>query len=137
VKPLLLDTHTWIWLVMGESLSADTVQEIEQAAQTCTLLLSAISLWELGMLVAKGRLELHQPLEQWAQQALDLPGLKLAPLLPAIALNSSFLSGIFHGDPADRLIVATALHYQAKLLTRDAKMLDYAQQTPALLVRKI
>lgn len=136
MSPLLLDTHTWIWLVLGESLAAEDVSYLQQASQQARLRLSAISVWELGMLIAKGRLECHLSPQEWTSRALALPGLELLPLSPEIALKSSFLPGAFHGDPADRLIVATALHYQAELLTRDTRILNYAH-TNSLQVRKI
>lgn len=127
MSALLLDTHTWIWLLLGDQLKPKTIQAIEQAAYQQLLYLSAISVWELSMLVAKGRLQLHLSCSDWVSQALALPGLNLAPLLPAISIDSCSLPGVFHGDPADRLIVATARHYHASLLTRDARILAYAQ----------
>jgi PIN domain nuclease of toxin-antitoxin system len=129
-EPLLLDTHYWIWLQSGEKsrLTPKIVRMIEQAAIRGNLLLSVISVWELGVLEAKGRVRMQTQCDQWVREALATPGLSLAPLTPEIALESSRLPGLFHGDPADRIIVATARSFSARLLTRDQKMIEYGQQ---------
>ena len=101
---------------------------ITEAAGEGTLLLSVFSVWELGMLEAKGRIQLSAPCEEWVRKALATRGLTLAPLTPEIALESTRLPGSFHGDPADRIIAATARRMGARLLTRDGKLLDYARQ---------
>ena len=71
---------------------------------------------------------------QWALQALETPGLFLENISPLIAVESSNLPGDFHGDPADRLIVATARSLNAHLITRDAKILYYAKQGDVLCI---
>ena len=129
--PLLLDTHYWIWLESGD---IDRVPQrlrlaIQKAANAGTLLLSVISVWELGMLESKGRIEFHAPCEDWVRDALATPGLALVPLTPEIAIDSTRLEESFHGDPADRIIMATARRMKARLLTRDQKMLEYARRT--------
>ena len=128
--PILLDTHYWIWLQFGtrQRLTADLLKAIDDAAKRGALLLSAISVWELGLLASKGRLDLDLPCEQWVQRALSTPGLSLAPLTPEIALASSFLPEPFHGDPADRIIVATARSLGARLVTRDSRILEYSRK---------
>jgi len=129
-EPLLLDTHYWIWLQSGTTppLTPKIVRMVEQAAARGNVLLSVISVWELGILEAKGRVRLQSPCDQWVREALATPGLSLAPLTPEIALESSRLPGLFHGDPADRIIVATARSLGARLLTRDQKMIEYGRQ---------
>ena len=129
-EPLLLDTHYWIWLQSGlkYQLTPKILRLIEQAAAKGRMLLSVISVWELGVLEAKGRVRLQLPCDQWVREALATPGLSLAPLTPEIALESSRLPGAFHGDPADRIIVATARSFGARLLTRDRKMIEYGRQ---------
>jgi PIN domain nuclease of toxin-antitoxin system len=129
-RPVLLDTHFWIWQqfgVMQDSLST-TWKAIEAAASSGTLLLSVISVWEVGLLDSKGRLELFTPCEQWVHEALATPGLTLVPLTPEIAVHSTRLPGNFHSDPADRIIAATARIMGARLATRDRKLIDYAKQ---------
>ena len=129
-EPLLLDTHYWIWLQFGirDHLAAPVLKAIDQAAASGSLLLSVISVWELGLLESKGRLQLYAPCEQWVRDALAIPGLSLAALTPEIALASSRLPPPFHGDPADRIIVATARALGARLVTRDSKILAYSRK---------
>lgn len=124
---LLLDTHTWLWLVQGEQqFSDENLALIEQAAQEARLRVSAISVWEVAMLEAKGRIALSLDCHTWVRRALAAPGLGLATLEPDILIDSSRLPGAFHGDPADRIIVATAQALGACVLTRDRKILEYA-----------
>jgi len=124
--PLLLDTHYWIWLQSGEAIrfTPAVLKAIDEASGTGNLLLSV---WEVGMLEAKRRIHLHMPCEQWIAEALATPGLTVAPLTPEIALESTRLPGAFHGDPADRIIVATARRHRARLLTKDRTLLAYAR----------
>lgn len=129
-RPLLLDTHCWLWIQGGGDgeLSAAVIAEIEQAGERGALLLSAISVWEVAMLATKGRLTLRMPLLEWVREALKTPGLSLVPLSPEIAVESTQLPGEFHGDPADRLIVASARCTGATLLTRDRDIITYSKQ---------
>jgi PIN domain nuclease of toxin-antitoxin system len=124
---VLLDTHVLVWLAEGDArLDVAARREIEQAAAQGVAWVSAITPWEVGILVAKGRLVLACDVQDWVDEVLALPGLRLAPLTPAIAVASSRLPGELHGDPADRLIVATARHLGAALVTADAALLRYA-----------
>ena len=120
---LLLDTHALVWLVEGDAQLAAAAQRAITAAPA--IWISAITPWEIGMLVAKGRLTLAKDVQEWIDEVLALTGLRLAPLSPAIAIASSRLPGELHGDPADRLIAATARHLDVTLVTADAKLLDY------------
>jgi PIN domain nuclease of toxin-antitoxin system len=135
-SPILLDTHYWIWLQLGEEeqFSPKARKAVEAAAASGHLLLSIISVWELGTLEAKGRIQLRLPCEQWVQEALSTPGLTLVPLTPEIALDSSRLPGAFYGDPADRMIVATTKRMGARLLTRDEKLIEYGRRHHLALV---
>lgn len=78
------------------------------------------------MLVAKGRLALDRDVAEWIAAALALPGMRLAHLEPSIAIDATRLPGEIHGDPADRLIVATARHHAATLVTDDQQILAYS-----------
>jgi len=129
-RPVLVDTHYWIWQEAGRKdlVPAGTLKEMEAAAAAGRLLLSAMSIWELGMLESKGRVRLSLPCEQWVREALATPGLTLVPLTPEIAVHSTCLPGNFHSDPADRIIAATARIMGARLATRDRKMVEYAKQ---------
>lgn len=125
---VLLDTHVWLWMVNGEKMAAPARQRIESAAEAGELALSAISLWETGMLAAKGRIALEPDCMAWVDEALALTGMRIIPLTAQIAVASSFLPGGFHGDPADRIIVASAAIASATLITRDALILAYARE---------
>jgi len=126
---LLLDTHVWIWLINGDQQlkSSKAITHIEKAAQHSNIRISAISVWETGMLEAKGRISLKYDCIEWVNHALAGPGISLLPLTPEIAIKSSRLPGIFHGDPADRIIVASAMGINASLVTKDRKILKYCK----------
>ncbi len=96
---------------------ARTAIEVEDV-----LLVSAISCWEVAMLVAKGRLQLDRDVLVWISQALAHECTDLAPITPEIAVRAARLDGSFPGDPADRLIVATALVNGASLATKDGDL---------------
>lgn len=126
LNALLLDTHVLIWLLAGnERLGSRARQSIQAAAQANVLYLSAISPWEIAVLVSKGRLVLEQDVGEWVQAALALPGIRLAPLSPEVAVASTRLPGDIHPDPADRIIAATARHLAATLVTADGLLLNY------------
>lgn len=124
----LLDTHTWIWLFSGsKELSQQAVDDINNWGKQGKVFISAISVWELSMLVAKQRIVLSKPIEKWVKESLAQPGINLASLSPEIAIESSFLPGKFHGDPADRIICATSRISNLILFTRDQKILEYGK----------
>jgi len=128
IKPLLLDTHVWIWLLAGdERLSPKSTTRIEEAQQNQGLYLSDISLWEISMLASKGRITLDQPTLQWLKYAIKISDIQLIRLLPEIVVESTELPGNFHGDPADRLLIATARILEFTLATHDEKMLAYGK----------
>jgi len=128
-KLLLLDTHVWLWFALGNSdrLGVAACQQIEDAAYGGRLAISAITVWEIGMLDAKGRIALGAPCEKWVATALTLPGLRLVGLEPDIAVASTRLPGEFHPDPADRILVATARALDATLATADERIINYSR----------
>ena len=127
-RALLLDTHAWIWLVEGRKpLAGPAHGAVLDAAGRNALRLSIMSVWEVSLLEAKGRLALRRPCLEWVRTALARSGVALAPITPEIAVESHRLPGGFHADPADRLIVATARVESAVLVTRDRLILDYAR----------
>jgi PIN domain nuclease of toxin-antitoxin system len=127
-KVLLLDTHVWLWLVSGaEPLRRSVLSAVEGAARRGRIRVSAISVWEVAMLEAKERIRLAKDCLAWVQEALSAPGTSLVPLTPEIAVESSRLPGEFHGNPADRILVATARLLGATLLTRDERILAYGK----------
>jgi PIN domain nuclease of toxin-antitoxin system len=120
---IVLDTATWIWRASDpKRLTTSARRAIDEAESA---LVSAISVWEVAMLVAKRRIQLDRPVEQWVDIALALPGIQLAPLEPAIAVRSTKLPGEFHPDPADRIIVATALENAVPIVTPDERIRSY------------
>jgi len=125
---LILDTHVWIWAAEGETqkLGAAAVKAIEEAARASALAVSAISVWELAMLVKRGRLTLATAVSAWIEASLRPPGARIIPVGAAIALDSTQLPDFDqHQDPADRIIVATARRY-GTLLTCDDAVLKWA-----------
>lgn len=127
MSSLLLDTHTWLWYVNGDrTLKPKARTLINQAAFNQTLFISAISTWEIAMLEAKQRIQLSMPTLQWIQSAIDNLPLQVIHLTPEITVESCQLLDM-HGDPADRLIVATARVENLTLLTRDKNIQAYAK----------
>jgi len=125
---LLLDTHVWLWLLNGETtrLSEPCLLAIASAQR---LSVSAISVWEIGMLEAKGRIQLQKTCIDWVREALKAPKLSLLALTPEIAIESSRLPGSIHGDPSDRILAATSRLSGASLVTKDHQLLAYGQQS--------
>lgn len=125
---LILDTHVWIWLMEGsDRLAVPARRRIEQAVPDEALRVCAISVWEAAMLEAKGRILFAEDCGAWIGHALAAPGVSLFPLTPEIAVASTRLPGTLHGDPADRLIVATARCCGATLITADSAILAYGK----------
>ena len=123
---ILLDTHTWVWWAADpKKLSRQARLQIDKAQKTDAVAVATISCWEVAMLVAKNRLAFSIELEDWIGQALELPSVKLLDLTPKIAILSSQLPGTLHGDPVDRILVATAKHHSCPLVTKDKKLLAY------------
>jgi PIN domain nuclease of toxin-antitoxin system len=126
---ILLDTHILVWLLEDSERIGECVHaRIQQAADEDCLVVSAITPWEIAMLVAKGRLKLGQDVAEWLTAALSLPGIRLEPLSPAISVASTRLPWEAHADPADRILLATTRHLDATLITADARILQYGAQ---------
>lgn len=123
----LLDTHVFLWLMLGDQELKDK-SLLETAALTGGLFVSAITAWEIGMLASRGRVNLGMPCQEWIEQSLKAPGVSFLELSPKIAVEASYLPDNFHGDPADRILVASARIKNMTLATRDEKILSYAQQ---------
>ncbi|MEO6990589.1 MAG: type II toxin-antitoxin system VapC family toxin [Candidatus Baltobacteraceae bacterium] len=102
---------------------------VDAAAARGELLLSPITAWEIGMLVQKGRLTLATPAPDYVRALFGIPGVVTAALTPAIAVAATNLPGRLHADPADRILVATAAAFEARLVTRDSRLHAYARET--------
>lgn len=124
-KALLLDTHVWIWLMNDgpQAIQAAALSRIEDSRTP--LYVAAISAWEAAMLEAKGRIRLPVDCLEWIHRALNAPRLSLLALTPGIAVASTRLPGDVHGDPADRILLATAREHNLVLVTRDERLLAY------------
>jgi PIN domain nuclease of toxin-antitoxin system len=126
---LLLDTHVLIWLMFGDNrLGSRTKAEIARVGSAGDLLVSAITPWEIGVLVSKRRIDLHRDALVWVREALSMPGVSLISLDPEIAVASTRLPFEMHSDPADRILVATARHMGATLVTADKALLALAKK---------
>jgi PIN domain nuclease of toxin-antitoxin system len=120
---ILLDTHILVWwLDQHSKLSTAQLSAIQN---TNTIAVSAISLWQIAKLVEHNRLAFNRLVLDWINDALTHPKIQLIPLTPEIIVLSTQLPGGFHKDPADQLLVATAIHLGIPLLTKDTKILGY------------
>lgn len=127
---IVLDTHALVWWADGsQELSMRARREIDRAAKAADLFASSISVWEIGMLVAKRRLELTIPASEWIKRCEALPFLTFVPVDNAIAIASTSLSGRPPTDPADRIIIATARARGAKIVTKDEAIRSYEVPT--------
>jgi PIN domain nuclease of toxin-antitoxin system len=119
---VVLDTNALIWLLKdSDRLGRRAERRIDEAFRNSRVIVSATSFWEVAVLVAKGRIDVGKPTDQWRLEALEL-GIEEAPIDGEIAVRSVALSGL-HADPADRFIAATAIRLNAPLVTADANLL--------------
>ncbi len=129
MQPLLWDTCAAIWIYEKAHLSQAAVDAMAAAHRGgVPSYISPISAWEIGMLVAHGRLQLLIRPERWFANLFDAPGVELADLSPDVLIASSYLPGRPPKDPTDRIIAATARELGATLVTRDRALLAYGEQ---------
>ena len=120
---MLLDTQVLVWTRFGGGrLGRQARRTIDRAVQAGDVAVSAISFWEIGMLQDKGRLTLLRDISSWRESLIE-DGLVEIPVDGAIAVRAGLLPDM-HGDPADRIIVATALGGH-RLVTSDRRILDW------------
>jgi PIN domain nuclease of toxin-antitoxin system len=121
---IILDTHALIWLDQGLPALGDKArQRANEALLEEALAVATISFWEIATLCRRGRLKIGQPIAIWRRSLFDL-GLQEVPLDGEIAIVAGELEGL-HGDPADRIVIATSIHSDATLLTADQSILDW------------
>lgn len=119
----LLDTHVILWFrLRPERLGAKSLRLLSKRQSKFAI--SAVSALEIAQLVYKKRIELEQPVDQWFQESLRIFGCRVTPLTPEISAAAYSLSKPFHPDPADRILVATALKAKQTLLTADCRILE-------------
>ncbi|MBE9541494.1 MAG: type II toxin-antitoxin system VapC family toxin [Proteobacteria bacterium] len=123
---ILLDTHVWVWFVSNpELLSKAAKNAIDSAMEQKEIFISSISAWEIALLVAKGRLYLTLEVNDWVAKSERLPFLQFLPVDNYVAVKSVNLPQPLHSDPADRIIIATAITIGAPVVTKDEKVLNY------------
>jgi PIN domain nuclease of toxin-antitoxin system len=126
-KRLLLDTHVALWLDGGdERLRASTRRLIDSCWQNAgAIFLSAVTAWEIALLVDTGRIDLDIPVEAWINRFLERPGIEAVPLGHQAASRSYRLHHLEHRDPADRLLIATAIELARPFVTYDERIVRF------------
>lgn len=126
---LLLDTHVWVWMLDGDSkrLSAAVVALLRRSATEGNLVVSDISFWEVANKCAKGRLTISLDPVIWLERAASAPGVAYLPVERTTLIQSTRLRGDAVGDPADRILIATAQLNRTSLVTCDNEIIDYAR----------
>ncbi|MCJ7687181.1 MAG: type II toxin-antitoxin system VapC family toxin [Desulfobacteraceae bacterium] len=123
---IVLDTHVWVWFVSNpELLSKAAKKAIDTSMEQKEIFISSISAWEVALLAAKKRLKLSIDVTDWIGKSERLPFLQFLPVDNSVAVKSVNLPQPLHKDPADRIIIATAMTIAAPLVTKDEKLLDY------------
>ena len=129
MSQLLLDTCAVLWLGNGDKIAPEAMERLNRSHKDdAPVYVSSFSAWEIGNLVSLNRLRLSQPPEKWFENFRKSGNVDLAALTPDVLVAASFLPEIQHKDPADRIIIATARAHGLTILTRDQKILDYAEQ---------
>jgi PIN domain nuclease of toxin-antitoxin system len=125
---IILDTHILLWLLLTPTkLSKETIDTITEAQNNNKLFISSISLWEISMLINKKRIYVFEPVISFLNTISNIDGLTIMQINASIGADSGCLLD-FHGDPADRLIVATTRELAGSLITKDQKILEWAEQ---------
>src|SRR5207237_1876817 len=115
--PLLLDTHVAVWLAEGNIRMKPYLSSLSSSFRQTKLCISAISAWEIGLLVSKNRLALVEAPLVWFSAVVRELKLQVFDITPEIAIMSSFLPGKIHVDPADRLPVGTSMAHSQAIIT--------------------
>lgn len=120
---IVLDTHAWLWLCLEpRRLSVAAVRAIRGAVSAGGLAIASITLWEVAMMLARGRVVPQGTPEAWLGALIDRSGVSVKEITPAVAAMATHVPEDFPGDPADRLIAATARSEGVALVSRDAGM---------------
>ena len=123
---IVLDTHAWVWFISNpELLSSKAKKAVDKSVEEKTILISSISAWEVALLVFKKRLKLTLKLADWVAKSEALPFIQFIPVDNSIAIKAVNLPQPLHSDPADRIIISTAMSVGAPLVTKDEKLLNY------------
>ena len=127
---LLLDTHIVLWLDSGdERLRRSTRELIDNCWRNGgTVFFSAVSAWEIALLVDTGRIDLDVPIEAWVDRFIGRPGIEVVPLGHRAASMSYQLHHFGHRDPADRLLITTAIELDCPLITYDERITSFGRR---------
>ncbi len=125
---LLLDTHIVLWLDNGDPKLRDATRTMidQRWLAGGSVLVSAVSVWEIALLADTGRISLDCPPEAWMERFVGRPGIEAVPLTCRAASRAYGLQHFEHRDPADRLLVATAIELACELVTYDGPIIDNA-----------
>jgi PIN domain nuclease of toxin-antitoxin system len=122
---VLLDTHIWLWWLLGDGpLSKKERDALDHLAESSEIALSSVSIWETEMLNRKNRIQLLPDLETWLSEATHPSFCTVLPVDTELVIAQRMLPEYFHGDPADRLIVTTAMMADVPLATYDSRILQ-------------
>lgn len=125
---IVLDTHALIWWISDpDKLSKKAKSAISKAKKEKSVYVSSISVWEMTMLVKKNRLKLRWEIDEWLARVGALPFIKFLPVTNKIAVDSVLLSGNAPADPADRIIISTAMNLDCPLVSGDRKIRRYSK----------
>jgi len=123
---IVLDTHVWVWWLSDpQNLPTRARRTVAEAAGDRAIYISAISAWEIALLASRGRLTFTMDAQDWIAKSEALPFFHFVPVDNAIAVRSVRLPEPFHNDPADRIIVATAIMMGVPVITSDTKIRKY------------
>ena len=123
---ILLDTHVLIWYLDNPNLcSKKALNAINIAQKENNIFISSMSIWEITMLVKKGRLEFKMDVNLWIKKCEQLPFLNFIPVDNDIAYHSVTLPSPLHNDPVDRILIATSRIHKKTIITKDERILNY------------
>jgi PIN domain nuclease of toxin-antitoxin system len=122
---ILLDTHVWWWAINAQEKLSRKARRLIGNTKPSQRAIASISIWEFAMMASRRRIELSIAPLQWLQNAINMTGIQVIELDPSVALDACSLPGVFHKDPADRIIVATARTHNFPLVTSDERILSY------------
>ena len=123
---IVLDTHVWLWYLNDpQRLSKTAADAVNRTMTENGVYISSISVWEVALLVQKGRLAFTMELSDWIAHSEALPFVNFVAVDNGIAMKAVTLPGSLHSDPADRIIISTARHLGAELVTKDRRIRGY------------
>ena len=130
VTGYLLDTHLWLWFQEGDRdrIEPALIEEIDRWQRQGKVFVSDASVWEIALLVARRRILLSTAPEDWMRTGTEDGGFRLLELSTEVLVESTRLPGELHRDPADRMLLATAMVHDLTLVTRDKAMVRYGKQ---------